>query len=389
MFQKIKTLNNIKLLTVFNIFYNFRLFSVLAVIYFTRITHSYALTLSLFSVAQISQAIFEVPLGYYSDKFGRVNCLRFGAVASLLSIVFYAIGQNYLILLVGVIFEGITLASFSGNNDALLYETLLELDRKNDFHHEFGKVNSWMELAGFVSLVLGGLIAIKSLSILFTLSIIPQIIAVLISFCFIEPQVKKEHFGSVALHFKDSLSAYKRSFKIRLLSLGDIIGAVGGVAWSFQSAFYNIFLPTWATSLVMSINYFTSFVSFRFSGWLIRRYEAIKVLFYSEVYCRILVVSAYLFPSIASPFMVATASISYGPSVVAKNTLLQKEFTNEQRATMASINSFIGNIVYSILAVFVGLAADKFGVAKAILGVQLILATIPFVYFRLYRSFKG
>lgn len=389
MFLKLSKLDNIKLLTVFNICYNFRLFSVLAVIYFTQITHSYALTLSLFSVAQISQAIFEIPLGYYSDKFGRVNCLRVGAFASLLSIVFYAVGQNYLILLIGVIFEGINLAAFSGNNNALLYETLQESGRIDNYHHEFGKVNSWMELSGFVSLVLGGLIAIRSLPILFTLSIFPQLAAVLISLCFIEPQVKRNPFDSMVLHFKDSLSIYKRSFKIRLLSLSDFIGSIGGVAWSFQSAFYNLFLPTWATSLVMSINYFTSFVSFRLSGQLIRKFEAIKVLFYSEVYCRILVVFAYLFPSIASPFLVATASVSYGPSVVAKSTLLQEEFTNEQRATMASINSFVGNIVYSILAVVVGIAADKFGVAKSMLGVQLILATIPFVYFRLYKLSKS
>jgi len=136
----------------------------------------------------------------------------------------------------------------------------------------------------------------------------------------------------------------------------------------------------------MSVNFFTSFVSFRLSGKLIRKYKAVKVLFYSEIYCRILVLFAYFFPTIASPFIIATASVSYGPSVVAKSTILQNEFTNEQRATMTSINSFVGNIMYSVSAVFVGMAADKFGVAKSLLFVQLLMVTISIIYYKLFKS---
>jgi len=98
MAYKIK--NNIKLLSLFNVFYNFRFYSVLAVIYFAQITHSYALAVSIFSIAQISQAIFEVPTGIYSDKRGRINCLRIGAIASFLSILFYAFAHNYIFLII-------------------------------------------------------------------------------------------------------------------------------------------------------------------------------------------------------------------------------------------------------------------------------------------------
>jgi MFS family permease len=113
-----------------------------------------------------------------------------------------------------------------------------------------------------------------------------------------------------------------------------------------------------------------------------------KVLFYSEVYCRVLVLIAHIFPTIVSPFMIATASISYGPSVVAKSTILQNEFTNEQRATMSSINSFLGNIIYCIFSLFVGIAADKFGIVKSLLVTQVCLVSISFIYFKLYKLNK-
>jgi len=386
MFLKLKNLGNVKLLSLFYICYNFRLYSVLAVIYFYQITHSYTLALSIFSVTQISQGLFEIPLGYYSDKYGRSNCLRAGALASLLSVVLYAIGQNYWLLVIGAIFEGINFASFSGNNDALLYETLQKSGKKINYHHEYGKMNSWLELSGFLGVFIGSLLASRSLSLLFTLSILPRILATIISLGFVDPKVKKKKIENVVHHLKDSWQIYKNNIKIRLLSIADIIGYVGGVTWNFQSAFYNLFLPTWATSMVMSVNFFTSFVSFRLSGKLIRKYKAVKVLFYSEIYCRILVLFAHFFPTIASPFIIATASVSYGPSVVAKSTILQNEFTNEQRATMTSINSFVGNIMYSVSAVFVGMAADKFGVAKSLLFVQLLMVTISIIYYKLFKS---
>ncbi|MEI6499203.1 MAG: MFS transporter [bacterium] len=389
MFLKLKKIGNVKLFTLFYIFYNFRLYSVLAVIYFYQITHSYALALSLFSVAQICQGLFEIPLGYYSDKFGRSNCLRLGAIGSLLSIIFYAFGHNYLWLFIGSIFDGISNAAFSGNNDALLYETLQEDGKKDNYHHEYGKMNSWLELSGFIGVVVGGLMSKNSLSILFIISIFPRILATIISLGFIDPNVVKEESKSAKLHFRDSFLMYKNNIKVRLLSIADTIGSIGGVTWNFQSAFYNLFLPTWATSMVMSINFFTSFVSFRLSGKIIQKYEAMKVLFYSEFYSRILRVIAYIFPSIASPFMIAIASSSYGPSVVAKSSILQNEFTNEQRATMTSINSFVGNIVYSISAILVGIAADKFGVAKSLLTIQLLSVSISIIYYKLYKNNKS
>jgi MFS family permease len=385
MFLKLKKFGNVKLFTLFYSLHNFRLYSVLSVIYFYQITGSYALALSVFSVSQISQGVFEIPLGYYSDKYGRSNCLRLGAIASLMAIILYAIGLNYWVLIMGSIMEGISTAAFSGNNDALLFETLEKSGNKDRYQHEYGKMNSWLELSGFIGVFMGSLFAAKSLQLLFVISIIPRAISTVISFGFVDPTVKKDKSKSVKHHFYDSWLTYKNNLKVRLLSITDMIGSMGGVLWNFQSAFYNLFLPIWTTNMVMSINFLTSFISFRFSGKLVEKFGAMKVLFYQEIYCRVLVLTAYIFPTIASPFLVATASISYGPSVVAKSTIMQHEFTNEQRATMTSINSFVGNILYSITAVIVGMAADKYGVATSLLTVQLMMLSIGLIYYKLLR----
>ena len=123
---KYNFVRNIKLLRWHSFFTDFSLWAPLAIIYFSRITGSYALGLSIFSVTMISSAIFELPTGLISDKQGRVKTLILGAIAFIISAIFYAIGFNYWILFVGAIFQGLGRSFYSGNNDALLYDNLIE-----------------------------------------------------------------------------------------------------------------------------------------------------------------------------------------------------------------------------------------------------------------------
>lgn len=386
---KYKLQRNIKLMSLFNVFYNFRLYSVLAVIYFSQITHSYSLAASIFAIVQISQAFFEIPTGFISDKHGRSLSIKLGAFSNLLAIIFYAFSKNYLFLVIGAIFEGLNRAFFSGNNNALIYETLSSLKEKSNYHKEFGKINSWLELAGFVSCVLGGFVALKSLSLLFTLSTIPQLIASLLSLGFVEPKRNRSKITSLNIHIKESLKTLRKNIKLRYLSIVEILGfAVGESTWSLQSVFYNLFLPVPVTNWVMSLNYLTSTVSFRLSGKILSKFKAIKVLLYQEIYGRLLYLIALIFPSVLSPFIIATASVTYGPSTVAHNTLLQQGLTNHQRAIFSSVNSFIGSCLYALMTIFIGYLADNFGITKAILFGQICLLPISVIYYKLSRLDK-
>lgn len=378
--------NPVFLLKLYYVGYNFRLYYGVAVVYFAQITQSYALALSIFSVVQLAQALGEVPLGYISDKWGRNICLKVGAHASLISVLFFAVGHNYWLLVVGAIFEGITRSAFSGNNDALLYEALAECKQEKRYAQEFGTVSSWLEGSGFIGTVLGSFIALYSVPLLFRLSVIPQVFAVMISWFIAEPKTVKEPILSLLTHLKTALKTYRHSLKIRYISLASILSvAIGGSTWWFQGVFYNQFLPAWVSSLVLSLNFLTSSISFRLSGWLIVKYKAMKVLIYQEIYSRALYLIALILPSVASPLLMALASVSYGPCTVAQSMLLQQEFTNTQRATMSSVNSLLGNILFAVVSIGLGFLADLFGATKAILVAQLCFVSVVFLYLKLAR----
>ncbi|KKQ81005.1 MAG: hypothetical protein UT01_C0002G0032 [Candidatus Daviesbacteria bacterium GW2011_GWA1_38_7] len=46
---------------------------------------------------------------------------------------------------------------------------------------------------------------------------------------------------------------------------------------------------------------------------------------------------------------------------------MQQEFNDAQRATLGSINSFMGNLAFGFFAMILGIVADKFGPTKALL----------------------
>jgi MFS family permease len=378
---------NIRLLSWFNFFYGFRLYYVVAILYFAQVTGSYALAISLFSIVRLSQAILEIPTGIYSDKLGRSNCLKLGALASTLSIVFYALGHQYWVLVLGAVAEGACLALFSGNNDALLYESLDAAGMKDQYHAFMGKARSWLELAGFLGATLGGVVAFLSYSFLLWASVIPQLVALFLSLWFIEPKPHGEKLDSIFLHLSEAFAQYKLNSRLRGLSLASIIGdGVGGSNWSLQAAFYNSVLPVWAVGLVMSLNFLASVVSFRLSGAIINKFKALNVLIYDEIISRIIYFIALIFPTPGSPFMLAFASLTYGPTTTANNTLMQAEFTDKQRATMSSINSFLGSCFFAIFAILLGLVADRLGTAKAMLFGQVCLLPIIWIYVSIWRQ---
>ena len=118
--------SNIRILKWFNFFTDFKLYAPIAILYFAQVSGSFALGMSVFAISTIASAIFEVPTGIYSDFIGRRRTVIWGAFFAVLFAIFYAIGQSYWFLVIGAVFEGLSQAFYSGNNDALLYDSLYE-----------------------------------------------------------------------------------------------------------------------------------------------------------------------------------------------------------------------------------------------------------------------
>ena len=95
---------------------------------------------------------------------------------------------------------------------------------------------------------------------------------------------------------------------------------------------------------------------------------------------------ALLFPTVASPTMMALGGAPFGPATVAIGTLMHQEFTDHQRATMASINSLLTSCLYAGFGLPIGVVADHWGVGAAILIGQLCLMPTIWLHWRIKRE---
>lgn len=91
---------------------------------------------------------------------------------------------------------------------------------------------------------------------------------------------------------------------------------------------------------------------------------------------------AVALPSSFSPLIISLTGALWGPGDMATNALLQKEFSEKQRATIASINSFAANALFAVFMLVAGWLADRYGPIKALLIVQVLI--FPTILLRWY-----
>ncbi|HYF05170.1 MAG TPA: MFS transporter [Patescibacteria group bacterium] len=260
----LKTLTNIKLLCWFNFFNDFRPYNAVAVIYFAQVTGSYALALAVYSVSYISSAVFELPTGVLSDLVGRKRTIVLGALCATLSIILYAFGGSFGILAVGSILDGLAQSFFSGNNEALLYDSLKENKKESFFSELLGKTSSMFQLGLGTSAFIGGFLADWSLSFVMWVSVIPQAFGLLVALYITEPNVhSNKHSTNVFDHLSDALKRFKENYSLRMISLASIWSyTVGETIFKFVPAFYASLWPLWAIGLARSLSHAASAASY-------------------------------------------------------------------------------------------------------------------------------
>lgn len=378
---------NIVILAWFNFFIDFIFYAPVAVLYFAHIAGSYALGMSIFSIVWISSALFELPTGIFSDMIGRKNTIIAGSVGSLLSVIFYAIGGHYEVLVIGALLEGLGRSFYSGNNDAMLHDSLTQSNAQEEYHRHFGRLNAINGIGAAVVALTGGMMASISYAFVMWASVVPRVVLVIVAFMLVEPTIHVEKSTNIFAHLKDSLAQFRQNRKLRLLTIvASMRTALYEGAFQFRTAFVATLWPLWAIGISTMISNIGAAVSFYFSSKVIDRYGYKRVLIFEIIINRIINLTALIFPTVASPALMGTTSLTYGVTTTAVNTMLQKEFTQKQRATLGSLSNLFGSIAFGITVVLLGYIGDSIGPAKALIVAHIFILSILYFYKKIFSE---
>lgn len=144
----------------------------------------------------------EIPAGILADRWSRKKVLILSIFMLGLSTTILGLSSSVPLYLIGVVFYGLHFALFSGLNESIVYDTLLDVQASRDgFEGYYGRTRTLNSAALVAGSVLGGLVASSyGLKYAYLLSVPSCIFALCSAFMFKEPKAHQESETTYLLH---------------------------------------------------------------------------------------------------------------------------------------------------------------------------------------------
>ncbi|MCL2758454.1 MAG: MFS transporter [Alphaproteobacteria bacterium] len=359
------------------------IYAPIIVIYMAQVLGSYALAMSLFAITQISAAALELPTGVMSDKIGRKWTGVAGAMCGFLGVLCYAVGMNFSVFVAGAILLGLSAAFISGNDDAMLYDTLKQVGAPEDFHKHKGRTGSLDQAAlGISAFIASGIILIWGLHATVIATLVPLFLGIIVAILMREPSVNSRIEQNIYAHLKTSIKQVFKNRKLRLLTFGKAIAwGFGESQYQFVAAFYKTLIPVWAIGYLRAATNALAALGYFISDKVTKRIGDFKAVFYIGVIGWFVYLAAILMANIATPFIRTAMSVFYGIRMPAQDAIMQREFTDHQRATMGNVVAFFKSLSFAACSLFVGWVADVWSPYVAMITACVLSGLAwPFVY---------
>ncbi|MCL1785948.1 MAG: MFS transporter, partial [Alphaproteobacteria bacterium] len=222
--RKESVMRNIPLIYADTFLRGFIIYAPILIIYMAQVLDSYALGMSLFAITQISSAAFEVPSGIISDKIGRKWTQVAGATGAFLCTFCYAVGIGFPVFVLGAVLGGVSQALFTGNDAAILYDTLKQGGKHQDFQKYRGRAGSLDHFALAISAaVCSGIALLAGLRATVIATTIPMFLSVIVCLFMQEPKVNSKSDTNIFAHLFFAIKQVFKNKKLRLLTFGNAI----------------------------------------------------------------------------------------------------------------------------------------------------------------------
>jgi MFS family permease len=174
------------------------------------------------TIFHIASFTMEVPTGVVADVFGRRISRIWGRIMSLVSVIILLLSNSFWMFALSFVLTAISYNLESGAGDALIYDSLKEIGEEDRFMKVNGNKELFYQAASAISFLIGGILAVRSYNIAFTLTIVFGVITIVQSFTFREPsigaiEVSEGHYNVFIKQIKDSLKAIADKPKVGAL----------------------------------------------------------------------------------------------------------------------------------------------------------------------------
>ena len=340
------------------------------------------------AIYSVTIAFIEIPSGYFADVLGRKNSLIIGTFFGFLGISIYSISFGFEGFLLAALCLGVGQSFVSGSDTALMYDSLAELDRSNEFIKLEGRTISMGNFAEAIAFVIGGFLAEISLRTPFYFQVGIASIGFITALFLVEPSLHRLKDGK-----SQPWKNIKNIIHYAIIENGTLrayilYSAIFGVttlvmAWFAQPYFSALGIEVVYFGLIgAGLNLAVAIPSF-YAHILESKIETKTLLIFflfSFVACYVAV--AYFF-SFWGLLILLIFYITRGIATPVLRDYMNRHTPSNMRATVMSIRSFIIRVLFASTSPFLGYVADVYTLQHALYlsgALLLLFGVIILVY---------
>lgn len=322
-------------------------------------------------VFSLSLFLFEIPSWYFSDRISRRITLIIAAISSCIGMFVYSIADNFIAVLVAEIILGISASFISWTDSALLYDTLLQVWKKEAYKQIQSRIISIQSISEATAGIIGWFLAVLSLRYPIWLEFLCVLPTIPLAYSLVEPIKHStmdttswlKNIGSI-LHF----SLRENKDILWLMTYSGLLGASTlTLVWFIQPYLKIIQTPLEFYGILWAIfNFSIGIFALR-----IVQYEKFFWRKYALINLIVMVFFGYICMGVfQNYFGVVCILIFY--CVRAWQTPIIEEYVHALtpshiRATVLSIKGMFGRCIFMIFWPFIGWMNDTYSLSFALI----------------------
>ncbi len=337
------------------------------------------------AIYSISIVVLEIPSGYLADVLGRKRTLIIGSILGFIGFLTYSVSFGFVGFLIAEIILGFGQSLISGADSAMLYDTLEDLNRKDEYVKYEGRVISIGNLAETVAGIIGGLLVGISLRFPYIMQTVVAFIAVPASIMLVEP---KRNTKVLNIGIKYILNIVKYSlYDNRELRWNIIHSSIIGAATLSMA---TLVVQPYLLQIEIPLFYFGII-------WpALNLIVGLVALYAYKIELKLQKNNSLLLISIFIPlgFIALSQMVSYWGILIlivfyifrGFATPVLKDYINKLtdsniRATVLSVRNFVIRIFFAIVGPFMGWYTDHISLRAALLVTGIIFFILAFFTF--------